>query len=140
MISMKDYLGVYANSKDLTPERQANAQRLLKAVNSLIMQGMKDKILFLDNPRTKCQIAGEKNGGFRPQDCPIGAPNSAHKEGLAVDLYDPVGAIDRWLMDSPTAMKKYEELGLYFEAPASTIGWSHWSLKRPPSGKRFFIP
>jgi len=140
MISMQDYLGPWAKSKDLTPARRANAARLLTAVNTLLMGAMQEKIPLPINPKTKSQISGETYGGFRPQDCPQGSPNSAHKEGLAVDIYDPSGAIDAWLQNSPAAQKKYEELGLYFEHPSKTSGWSHWGLRRPPSGKRFFYP
>lgn len=140
MISKVQYIGVHSKSPDLTPARLANIDRLLSRVNALMMIAMKDKVLFLDNPNTKSQVSGETFGGFRPQDCPIGAPGSAHKEGLAVDLYDPVGKIDKWLLESPVAQKAIEDLDMYFEHPNATVGWSHWSIKRPLSGKRFFIP
>lgn len=140
MISMQDYIGPWAKSPDWTPARQANAARLLTAVNSLIMVAMQERIALPVNPKTKSQVSGEQYGGFRPQSCPEGAPDSAHKEGLAVDIYDPSGAIDAWLQKSPAAQRKYEELGLYFEHPTKTPGWSHWGLRRPPSGKRFFYP
>lgn len=137
---MKDYLGPHAKSKDLTPERYANSQRLLSAVNSLMMLAVSENVLFLTNPRTKSQVSGETFGGFRPQSCPQGSPTSAHKEGLAVDIYDPTGAIDKWLISSPAARRKFEELEMYFESTVHTAGWSHWSIRRPASGKRFFNP
>lgn len=141
MISIEQYFGKYGKThKDVTPARYANAKRLLVAVNKLMMQGMKEGVLFLDNPNTKSQISGEQNGGFRPQDCPIGAPGSNHKECLAVDIYDPFGKVDDWLEHSLEARELYEQLGLYFEAIPNTIGWSHWQLKKPNSGRRFFIP
>lgn len=140
MLSKEQYLGVHAKSADLTPARLANIDRLLKAANRLMMLGIQVGIIFPTNPKTKSQISGETFGGFRPQSCTIGAKNSAHKEGLAVDIYDPIGNIDTWLMESPEAMKLYEELGIYFEHPSATIGWSHWSIKKPLSGKRFFYP
>lgn len=142
MISKADYLGVHVKSKDLTPERLANIDRLLKAVNRLIQEGMKCGVIFPVNKATNSQVAGETYGGFRPQDCPIGAPKSAHKEGLAVDLYDPKGEIDTWIFESLEAKEIYENplINLYFEHPSATLGWCHVSLKKPASGKRFFFP
>lgn len=140
-ISLSDYFGTYtAKHKDVTVARYANAERLLRAVNRLMLLGVAEGVLFEYNPKTKSQISGEKNGGFRPQDCPIGAPQSSHKECLAVDLYDPVGKIDEWLQTSKEAKKIYEDLGLYFEHPSATIGWSHWQMRKPGSGRRFFLP
>jgi hypothetical protein len=140
MISMKDYIGHWSKSKDWTPSRQANAQRLLSSVNSLMSIAMADGVKFQTNPKTNSQVSGETYGGFRPQDCPQGAPNSSHKEGLAVDIYDPFGHIDAWLLQSPRAQSAIESLDMYFEHPSKTESWSHWSIKRPGSGKRFFYP
>lgn len=142
MISLAQYFGPHVKSKDLTPARRANADRLLKAVNRLMMEGIKCGIVFPTNKATGSQVSGETYGGFRPQDCPIGAPSSAHKEGLAVDIYDPTGAIDTWLMESKEARAIFENplVNMYFEHPSATIGWSHWSIKAPLSGKRFFFP
>ena len=89
------------------------------------------------NPKTKSQISGETLGGFRPQSSKVGAPKSSHKEGLAVDLYDPDGAIDSWCMVN---FEKMAECGIYIEHPSKTIGWSHWTIKRPGSGNRVFFP
>jgi len=139
-ISKAQYLGSYAKSKDLTPAVLANIDHLLRAVNSLMQVGMADGVTFQVNPDTKSQVAGQKNGGFREQCCTIGAPASAHKLGMAVDLYDPFNQIDAWLMQSPVAKVAFEDLGLYFEHPDATKGWSHWSIKRPASGNRFFRP
>lgn len=140
MISKAQYLGSYARSKDLTPPVLANIDILLNKVNKLMQTAMVDGVTFQINPITKSQVAGEKNGGFREQCCTIGAPASAHKLGMAVDLYDPFNQIDIWLNTSPVAKVEYESLGLYFEAQEATNGWSHWSIKAPASGKRFFKP
>ena len=141
MISIDQYFGAYTpQHKDVTPAVYANAQRLLTACNRMELIAIKDGVLFPANPFTHNGISGSGNGGFRPQDCEIGAPKSAHKEGLAVDRYDPFGLIDKWLNESPIAAKAIRDLDMYFEAQSATIGWSHWSLKRPPSSKRFFHP
>lgn len=140
MISKQQYIGPYAKSKDLTPPVLANIDQLLRAVNSLMQVGMDDGVTFQVNQDTKSQVAGQKNGGFREQCCTIGAPASAHKLGMAVDLYDPFNQIDAWLMQSPVAKIEFERLNLYFEHPDATKGWSHWSIKPPGSGRRFFYP
>jgi len=140
MISKADYLGIYAKSKDLTPTILANIDHLLNRVNRLMQTAMTDGVMFRINPDTKSQVAGQKNGGFREQCCAIGAPASAHKLGMAVDVYDPFNQIDNWLNTSPVAKVEYESLGLYFEAQEATNGWSHWSIKPPASGRRFFKP
>lgn len=140
MISMTDYVGKWAKSPDWTPARQANAQRLLTACNALEAIAVKAGIKFPVNPKTKSPISGEQYGGFRPQDCPQGSPGSAHKEGLAVDRFDPFGAIDNWLLTEPEAQKAARQLGIYFEHPKHTTGWSHWTIRKPASGNLFFKP
>lgn len=141
MISIEQYFGKYGKThKDAIPSRYANAQLLLVKVNKLMAIAMEDGVSFPDSPVTKSQVSGSENGGFRPQDCSIGAIHSAHKEGLAVDIYDPKGEIDDWLNNSPVARKAISELDMYFEVMSKTVGWSHWSIKRPASGRRFFQP
>lgn len=141
MISIADYFGKYGKShKDVTPGRYANAQRLLVKVNSLMTIASANGIEFTINPKTNSQVSGDTNGGFRPQDCKIGAPQSAHKQGLAVDIYDPKGEIDEWLNHSKEAREAIRDLDMYFEAMSATVGWSHWSILKPASGKRFFFP
>ena len=99
-----------------------------------------DGVEFLVNPKTKSQVSGETNGGFRPQDCPIGAPLSAHKNCQAVDIFDPVGKIDDWLNNSKVAREAIKELDMYFEDKSATVGWSHWQTRKTNSGRRFFLP
>lgn len=139
MISKKEYTGVHAKSKDLTPVVLANIDKLITACNKLEAAAVADGVEFKTNPATKSNISGQTYGGFRPQNCPQGAANSAHKTGEAVDRYDPDGAIDVWLM-LPKNKKLLEELGMYFEHPSATVGWSHWSIRKPKSGNRFFYP
>lgn len=137
-ISKAQYLGIHAKSKELTPVRLANCDRLLTAVNRLMQFCLSHGIAFKINPKTGSQISGETNGGFRQQSCSIGSPKSAHKECLAVDVYDPIGEIDTFLMTNPEAQELAKELGFYFEHPSATIGWSHWGLI--PKSKMFFFP
>lgn len=148
MIAIYEYVGSYAGSPDWTQQRMDNAWELLKRCRSLEEEMVEKGILFPTNSKTGSQVSGDGNGGFRPQNCPIGAPKSAHKEGSAVDRYDPTGAIDSHLLldfhacesagyPERSLLVKYD---LYIEHPDATPGWSHWGTKAPKSGNRIFRP
>lgn len=137
MITYEQYIGPWAKSPDLTAERKANAVRLLYAVEDLETEMAKDGVIFPFNPKTKSQVSGETYGGFRPQDCPIGATHSSHKEGLAVDRYDPDNKIDDWCMAHQDRLAAH---GIYIEHPDTTPLWSHWTIKPPGSGHTVFYP
>lgn len=137
MITLAQYVGPHAGSPDWTAENQANAAKLLVACNALEAEMVEDGIAFPDNPATKSGVSGRTFGGFRPQDCPQGAPNSSHKKALAVDRYDPKGEIDAWLMANQDRLVFH---GLYIESPDFTKGWSHWTTRAPKSGRRVFYP
>jgi hypothetical protein len=114
MIFLADYFGPWVDHKDATEEVKKNAEVLLEKVANLL---------------------DETYGGFRPQDCPQGSPNSSHKVGRGVDIYDPLNALDNWLTDA--LLEKY---GLYRESPLATKGWCHLSDRAPGSGRRTFSP
>jgi hypothetical protein len=138
MITLDEYVGPWAASPDLTPERRANAHALLLPATWALEKVMREAgIVFRDNPSTGSGISGKTLGGFRPQDCTIGAARSNHKEGLAVDRYDPAGEIDAWCLNNLDALAR---CGIWIEAPAKTIGWSHWQCVPPRSGNRVFLP
>ena len=137
MIYLSQYVDKWSISIDWTPERQNNANKLLDAANALVDCMSAYGIDFPVNPATNSNISGQTLGGFRPQSCKIGAPKSNHKEGLALDIYDPANTIDDWLMQN---QDKLVEFGIYIEAPTATLGWSHWSIKPPKSGKHVFQP
>lgn len=135
MISLAEYVGPHEDSPDWTAERKAAAFQMLERVNELLADAEAHGVELADNPKTGTLVSGTTYGGFRPQDCPQGAPTSAHKEGRAVDIYDPLGALDRWISD--LILAKYD---LYRESPLATSGWCHLSDRAPPSGKRTFLP
>lgn len=137
MITYEDYVGVHKDSPDLTPKRKQNIADLLKACQQLELEMLACGIEFPTNPKTGSQVSGEVYGGFRPQDCPIGAHRSSHKMGLAVDRYDPLGEIDKWCMEHQNRLNFY---GIYIEHPSKTPTWSHWTIKSPKSGNRVFMP
>lgn len=137
MITYEQYIGPWAKSTDLTAERQANAVRLLYAVEDLMRELIAAGVRFPFNPKTLTQVSGETYGGFRPQACPIGAPRSSHKEGLAVDIYDPDNKIDEWCMVNQDRLAHF---GIYIEHPSATPHWSHWTIRPPVSGHTVFYP
>jgi hypothetical protein len=137
MITLSQYAGKWAKHKDWTPERKANAAKLLEACDKLESLMAQDGVDFLDNPVTRNGISGATFGGFRPQECTIGAPSSSHKEGLGVDRYDPDGEIDMWCLANQGVLA---ECGIYIESPSKTRGWSHWTIRAPRSGRTVFLP
>lgn len=83
------------------------------------------------------------NSGWRPPSVnagvPNAAPNSKHMTGQAIDLADPEGDLDDWLM-SAEGQATLTELGLWHEHPAATKGWAHVQTIPPRSGRRTFYP
>ena len=140
MITYQEYFGKWLGCEDATEERKSNAIKLLTACRQLELLATADGVRFPINPSTGSRISGTEYGGFRPQSCPIGAPHSAHKEALAVDLYDPNGSIDEWCLDNSGPGGLLEQCGIYIENPNKTIGWSHWTVRAPGSGNRVFNP
>jgi hypothetical protein len=135
MITVADYVGPHIGSKDWTPVRAQSAAILLSRVNSLIDHLKEKGVKFPTNPKTSTLVSGSTFGGFRPQSCPQGAPNSSHKEGQGVDLYDPGNAIDTALTDAILA-----SFDLYREHPSATNSWVHLTTRAPGSRRRSFIP
>ncbi|EJL77370.1 hypothetical protein PMI15_04692 [Polaromonas sp. CF318] len=137
MITLNQYVGPHRNSPDWTPTREQNATKLLAACAALEVEMSDAGVAFPDNPATGSGVSGQTFGGFRPQDCPQGAANSSHKQGQAVDRYDPDGEIDAWLMANQDRLVFH---GLYIEHPSATPRWSHWTTRAPGSGNRVFYP
>ena len=146
MISLEQYLGKYANHDDATADVKVEAEILLEKVNALMGEAFADGVDFKVNPATMSHVAGNGNGGFRPQDCAEGAPKSSHKQGRAVDVYDG-GRADKQPFGRWCAANDGERLvkhGLYMEHPLSTQGkwtcWVHLTTREPTSGRRVFRP
>ena len=136
MISLSDYFGPYHNHPDATTQRREAADDLLAKVNALLLEAEADGSYgWLVNPNTGSCISGKTNGGFRPHDCPEGAPSSSHKQGRGIDIYDPAQSLDDWITDEMLAKH-----GLYREAPESTHNWAHLTDRAPASGHRTFAP
>ena len=137
LITLEQYVGTWKDSPDWTSERQTAAIFLLSKVSDLEAEMIADGVVFPDNPKTGSGVSGEVYGGFRPQSCPIGKTNSHHKEGQAVDRYDPDNRIDMWCMAHQPRLREY---WIFIEHPDSTPHWSHWQSIAPSSGKTVFRP
>lgn len=133
MIFLSDYLGKWCD--DATYDHKSNADELLERVNALLIEADAHEVDLQENPRTGTYVSGEQYGGYRPQGCTIGAPQSAHKQGMAIDIYDPQNALDNWISDG--ILTKHD---LYREAPQATNGWVHLTTRPPRSGRRTFFP
>jgi hypothetical protein len=139
MITVEQYFGPKIFHADATIGRRANATVLLSRVNAALVwvssQGYQNDI----DPDTGTQISGSKggagDGGFRLQGATTGKKRSKHKEGLAVDVYDPLDLLDGLFTDAILA-----KFDLYREAPDATKGWIHLQSAAPTSGKRTFNP
>ena len=134
-ITFEQYFGKWLGHKDATDVREDNARKFLPMVNSLLLDAQAYGIVLGFNPATASGVSGTQYGGFRPQSCPEGAPNSSHKEGRGVDVYDPQNLLDDWLTDDILGAH-----GLYREHPDSTPHWCHLTDRAPKSGHRTFLP
>jgi hypothetical protein len=116
-----------ANSPELTEEVKSNILDLIARANALLNElGVK-------------QVA--VSSGFRPSGVNVNvkgaAKKSNHLSGLALDLYDPKGELDKLFMAN---LKLLEKHGLWIESPDDTPTWSHLQSRPPKSGNRVFKP
>lgn len=138
-LTVADYLmgrdAIYP--EECTPEIRANAEKTVESANALIARLEADGIVFHENPRTKSLISS----GWRPPQIngqtKNAAPMSKHMTGQAIDLYDPEGEIDDYLMANEDVLIG---LSLFMEHPSATKGWAHVQTVAPRSGKRCFYP
>lgn len=110
---------------------------MLDVVNDLYDRASQDGCDLPDNPKTGSGVSGSGNGGFRPHDCPVGASDSQHKQGRAVDRYDPHRQFASWCM---AHLDELEKRGLHMEDPRWTPSWVHLQDVPPHSGKTVYIP
>lgn len=137
MISATQYFGPYANHADITAQIRFHATGLLDVVNDLLELAKADGCTLPENPNTGCVISGSGNGGFRPGDCKVGASNSKHKYGRAVDIYDPKREFASWCLAHGGEMEKR---GLHMEDPRWTPTWVHLQDVPPGSGLLVYRP
>jgi len=130
-------LDQYFGTKPHTESHKANARLLLNTVEMLIEEF--PWWTWPVDPDTGTSISGSRggagDGGFRLPTATTGKTTSAHKEGRAVDVYDPNDELDTAITD-----ELLEEHDLYREDPGHTNGWVHLTTRPPGSGKRTYLP
>lgn len=123
----------------LTPEIKANAAMTVGKVNSLLAVMEAEGMKFEAHPVSQSLVSS----GWRPpqinRQVKGAAPKSKHMTGQAVDLYDPEGDIDNFLM-SGQGQSVLASLGLWLEHPSATKSWSHLQIVPPRSQLRIFYP
>lgn len=121
------------------PAIEAEARRTVELVNQLLRIAIDAGVGMEPSPKTGTLITS----GWRSPEInaaiPNAAPKSHHMAGRAVDLYDPDGELDDWLM-SDAGQAALTEIGLWMEHPSATKGWCHLQAVPPRSGRRVFYP
>jgi uncharacterized protein YcbK (DUF882 family) len=117
-ITLDDVLtssGKYPDRKthtECTDEVKNNATKLLKKVNALLDELNVEK--------------REVSSGFRPSSVNSAIPNAAkkslHMQGLAVDISDKDGSLNKLITEHSELLVKYK---LWLESGESTVGWTH---------------
>jgi len=141
MIELKDYWAQHrdGNELSLTPEIEEDAERTVKLANQLLVEASLAGVNLHLNPATGTHVSS----GWRPPSVNANtqgaAPNSKHMTGQAIDIYDPDGDLDNWLI-TDSGLKALEDLGLWIEHPLATKGWSHLQIIPPGSRHRVYFP
>lgn len=118
---------------------RANAESMVELANKLLTLAKVAGVTLETNPKTKTIVSS----GWRPPEVnaitPGAAAKSKHMTGMAIDLYDPDGDLDDWLM-TDDGQRVLKDLGLWMEHPSATKGWAHLQSAPPRSGRRVFYP
>lgn len=133
-INIEDYFGQGRVLVSLDGTLRANALTLITRVNRLMRQFGQNRrvvrgfdLIIEGDPYTVQSVDREQ---FLP---------SKHQSAEAVDLADPEGDLDQWLLDN---QKLLESSGLWIEHPATTRGHCHLQSCPPRGGsrRRVFYP
>ena len=123
---------------DMTPDIARNAARTVSIVNELLLEAMAEGVLVQDKPGADYGCCAS---GWRPPKVNANtkgaSTTSMHMTGEALDIYDPDGLIDAWLVQ-PKGQATLERLGLWMEHPDDTPRWAHVQVRPPRSGNRVF--
>lgn len=141
MITLADYFMGRRERYPLamSPAIEREAYRTVDLANKLLAQAQTYGVSVDMHPANKSPVSS----GWRPPEVnaatPNAAPRSKHMTGQAIDIYDPDGDLDDWLMtgEGQAAMAA---LGLWHEHPSATKGWAHIQTVPPNSRRRTFWP
>lgn len=140
MISFKEVTGDITLA-DIPIAHQQNIQELLKRAN-VVREKWGKPMRVTSGYRTQqdhLRIYSEINArrtkqGLEPLKVPM---SSKHLSGQAIDISDPRGELQQWLMKNADVLLTQ---GLWCESFDHTLTWVHFQIVPPRSGKRFFIP
>lgn len=139
VVTLEQYAGPYLAHRDFTLERRSAAISFLGAVNAGLRMAQDDGLVLEINPATGSLISGSGNGGFRPQDCPIGASRSSHKRAIGIDLKEIIGReLARWSLRNRDRLRACGIQAM--ERPQWTPTWVHWQGDPVASGNFAFVP
>lgn len=123
----------------LSPEIERNASITVELANRLLAQAATYGVTLDRHPVNKSLVSS----GWRPPavnaSTANAAPNSKHMTGQALDIYDPDGDLDEWLMTGE-GQAALIAIGLWHEHPSATKSWTHIQSVPPRSGRRTFFP
>lgn len=138
MIAMKELLSGSV-LPDVPINHQHNLVELQRRINLIRKSWGKPMVVtsgyrsMYDHTRIYSEInAKRRRRGLPPVKMPMG---SRHLSGEAVDIADPDGKLMEWCKANAELLEKAE---LWCED--GTVGWVHFQIKPPKSGKRFFLP
>ena len=133
MISIKEILGGVPIS-DVPIAHQHNIEELLRKVN-ILRSAWGKPMRVTSGYRTEqdhIRIYSQKGITDRSK-IPM---KSQHLIGSAIDIFDPDLSLTKWLKENDS--KRLVDVELYAEEGNSN--WVHLQLKKPASGKRWFLP
>lgn len=134
MISLKEILkGADFNKQP--EEVKSNLLELLEKINKVRTAYGKSMIITsgLRTMEDHLRIYKEK-GITDTKKIPMA---SRHLIGAAVDIADSKKELQKWCLEN---VKLLEEIGLWMEHFDHTPTWTHFQIKSPRSGARFFKP
>jgi hypothetical protein len=141
MLTLVDYwMGRDAtHGLELSTDIRKNAALMIELADKLLIIAKTRGVTLETNPATRSIVSS----GWRPPSfnatVPGAAPKSKHMTGQAIDLYDPDGDLDAWLVKTD-GQRVMQDLGIWHEHPAATKGWAHIQSVPPRSGRRTFYP
>jgi len=144
-VTVDQFLGPYLKHPEVTEEKRVRIATYLVIANAALAKAEEDGVVLEINPHTGCYLAGVGNGGWRPSDCLIGAPDSAHKHEEAGDWYDtmPERVLCRWSLRNQEYLRSVGILAMENPQWTGTLGtssWAHWQTRPLKSGNFVFVP
>jgi len=134
---------MYFRGRDgVTSDIESNISVIVSRANKLL-----DAVVAAGVPLEINARGNHVNSGYRPPEfnatVPGAALRSKHMRGLAIDIFDPEGEIDNWLLSQQDAggeIPLLSDIGLWLEHPSATKGWCHVQCVPPGSKRRVFYP